>query len=591
MPEPEVLTDQSDPAVQRLADLAKPARGAVRTAIVEDLEPLVQALRAGVRFVEVYGDSIREFPADLAALCTEHGVPVRLVDPAVLTKVFRSEKRPKVFGVANVPAPARFSALAEGTGDVLVLDGVKIVGNIGAIVRTAVGLGARGVVLVDSDLPTIADRRVVRASRGHVFSVPVLLETRERVARWLGESGLRVVDVDMDGSLSPRVARGPRGGRRPAARRREDRGVGRPAGPRDADGVGADRQPGGVAQRLRRRRHRALRPLPSTSLTRRHAGRPGSHSGNRGVLRGMSVASGVSPRGSGGTNHGGNTATRGDGPPCSAKTAFTCCRTRSFGTPTSATDDSGTCGPASSSTPCMDGSVMSVRRRRFVAASGPTAKRTSGSSASVSARITDAPNAVVGTTRTTNSVARVRLAASDQRSSSAPERSSSHRRASGESVKGTCPATLEPSGASAAPRASRVAAELTSTEGVARSAARIAPSARIEARLSTCVTWCARSAAKSRVAGNVGSTAFPLAFVGADRNDVVTRVRRGVGVLVMVSGSRCRGEQMSQSSMGKPWMHSSVTTDGSFRASWGGRARRPTLRHPGTAGDRSRHCR
>ncbi|WP_220038026.1 TrmH family RNA methyltransferase [Curtobacterium sp. MCBD17_032] len=203
MPEPEVLTDPSDPAVQRLADLAKPSRGAVRTAIVEDLEPLVQALRAGVRFVEVYGESSREFPSQLAALCSEHGVSVRLVDPAVLTRVFRSEKRPKVFGVANVPAPARFSALAEGTGDVLVLDGVKIVGNIGAIVRTAVGLGARGVVLVDSDLPTIADRRVVRASRGHVFSVPVLLETRERVARWLGESGLRVVDVDMDGTLSP----------------------------------------------------------------------------------------------------------------------------------------------------------------------------------------------------------------------------------------------------------------------------------------------------------------------------------------------------------------------------------------------------
>jgi tRNA G18 (ribose-2'-O)-methylase SpoU len=203
MPEHDVLTDPSDPAVQRLADLAKPSRGSVRTAIVEDLEPLVQALRAGIRFVEVYGESTRAFPPALEALCTEHGVPVRLVEPAVLTKVFRSEKRPKVFGVANVPAPARFSALADGTGDVLVLDGVKIVGNIGAIVRTAVGLGARGVVLVDSDLPTIADRRVVRASRGHVFSVPVLLETRERVARWLGESGLRVVDVDMDGSLSP----------------------------------------------------------------------------------------------------------------------------------------------------------------------------------------------------------------------------------------------------------------------------------------------------------------------------------------------------------------------------------------------------
>ena len=85
MPELDVLADPSDPAVQRLSDLAKPARGTVRTAIVEDQEPLVQALRAGVRFVEVYGESTRDVPADLAALCAELQVPVRLVEPAVLT--------------------------------------------------------------------------------------------------------------------------------------------------------------------------------------------------------------------------------------------------------------------------------------------------------------------------------------------------------------------------------------------------------------------------------------------------------------------------------------------------------------------------
>ncbi|MGI5507469.1 TrmH family RNA methyltransferase [Lentzea sp. CA-135723] len=49
---------------------------------------------------------------------------------------------------------------------------MKIVGNIGAIVRTSLALGASGIILVDSDITSIADRRLQRASRGYVFSFP-----------------------------------------------------------------------------------------------------------------------------------------------------------------------------------------------------------------------------------------------------------------------------------------------------------------------------------------------------------------------------------------------------------------------------------
>lgn len=95
-----------------------------------------------------------------------------------------------------------------GTGrDVLVLDGVQIVGNIGAIVRSALAFGAAGVVVVNSGLTSITDRRLIRASRGYVFSLPVALMTWGQVEALVSEGGMEVVSLDAHGeSTLPEVA-------------------------------------------------------------------------------------------------------------------------------------------------------------------------------------------------------------------------------------------------------------------------------------------------------------------------------------------------------------------------------------------------
>ena len=201
MPELPLITDRADPAIQRLIDLTKPARGTVKSVVVEDEEPLTQALAAGVEVTEVYGLETTGVPEPIRAAAADAGVPVRLLGTTIANQVFKTEKKPKVFGVARVPEPARFRDLRGIRGDVVLLDGVRIVGNIGAIVRTCFALGAGGLVLIDSGLTTIADRRLIRASRGYVFSLPVVLATREQATGYLGESGLRLVSFDADGDL------------------------------------------------------------------------------------------------------------------------------------------------------------------------------------------------------------------------------------------------------------------------------------------------------------------------------------------------------------------------------------------------------
>jgi TrmH family RNA methyltransferase len=200
----DVITGKSDPAVQRIIDVTKHSRSVIKTALIEDPEPLLQCIRAGLDFIEVYGIDTVPFPQELLAACEQRGIPVRLIESSIVNQIFKTDKRPKAFGIARVPRPCRLTDLDRSTGDVVVLDGVKIVGNIGAIVRTSFALGAAGIVLVDSDLTSIADRRLVRASRGYVFSLPIVLASRAEATAYFRESGLRLVAFDAHGDLSVR---------------------------------------------------------------------------------------------------------------------------------------------------------------------------------------------------------------------------------------------------------------------------------------------------------------------------------------------------------------------------------------------------
>ncbi|MCX4474287.1 NshR/TsnR family 23S rRNA methyltransferase [Micromonospora sp. NBC_01655] len=202
MPNLDIITTRSDPAVQRIIDVTKHSRSVVRTALIEDAEPLVQCIRAGVEFVEVYGNETNPLPDALLTACRQRNIPVRLIESSIVKQIFKTDKIPKTFGIARVPRPWGLNDLARSTGDVIVLDGVKIVGNIGAIVRTSFALGAAGIVLVDSDLVSIADRRLVRASRGYVFSLPVILASRAEAVDYFRSKDMRLMAFDADGKFA-----------------------------------------------------------------------------------------------------------------------------------------------------------------------------------------------------------------------------------------------------------------------------------------------------------------------------------------------------------------------------------------------------
>lgn len=169
---------------------------------LEDEITVREAVLAGAKIIEVYADEAHP-PQELMDLCESRGVPFRFIATTLMSTIFKSGRRPDVVGVATTPRPARLDQIDVTTGDVLVLDGVRIVGNIGAMVRSALALNASGVVLCDSGLTTVMDRRLVRASRGFVFSLPVVLAEAADVVRW-ADGRCRVVQLAADGDLSVR---------------------------------------------------------------------------------------------------------------------------------------------------------------------------------------------------------------------------------------------------------------------------------------------------------------------------------------------------------------------------------------------------
>lgn len=74
----------------------------------------------------------------------------------------------------------------------LVLDSLEKPGNLGAIVRTAEAAGVDAVIVCDKGVD-IYNHNVIRASRGAVFSIPVLRSESKQTKEWLENKGLRIV--------------------------------------------------------------------------------------------------------------------------------------------------------------------------------------------------------------------------------------------------------------------------------------------------------------------------------------------------------------------------------------------------------------
>ena len=147
--------------------------------LIDDEENILQALDSGVEVESVYfaGDEVisDELRNKLTPGATIHEVAKRTTK-----KIFENDKMSRIFAIAETPKPKGLEMLTSIKKDIVVLEDLSISGNIGNIIRTSLALDLGGMILLNMDPLDLYDRRLIRASRGYMFSLPIMtVSTRD----------------------------------------------------------------------------------------------------------------------------------------------------------------------------------------------------------------------------------------------------------------------------------------------------------------------------------------------------------------------------------------------------------------------------
>ena len=177
--------------------------------LVEGVRLLEEALSAGIGVQGAVTSAALEGTPRGTALKRRlalAGVPMEAVEDDLLAQLAETEQ-PQ--GVVAVVEPRVWSLDSITLGEdavVLVLDGVQDPGNVGALARTALGLGAAGLVA----LPGTADihnPKALRGSMGALFRLPSVPATTESFIGWARGCGLSLWTTASDGTTVDRARR------------------------------------------------------------------------------------------------------------------------------------------------------------------------------------------------------------------------------------------------------------------------------------------------------------------------------------------------------------------------------------------------
>jgi TrmH family RNA methyltransferase len=196
-----------NPEVQSLRRLARrrSARSEASRFVIDGPRLVLEAIEAGVPIDAVYVpiDAPVGDVADLLRRCRADGVVLRRLAAGVLEQVTSTQQPQPAIAVARV-VPCTLADALTAPQDVapfvLVLCDVADPGNSGTLLRVAEAAGASGVVVCGPAAVEVHNPKVVRASAGSLFRVPVAaVDDVDAVMKALGARGLRRLGTDVAG--------------------------------------------------------------------------------------------------------------------------------------------------------------------------------------------------------------------------------------------------------------------------------------------------------------------------------------------------------------------------------------------------------
>lgn len=187
--------------------LSREGRRELNQILIDDEENILQALEAGVDIESVYYAGEETVSDELRKKLTP-GATIHEVAKRTSKKLFENDKISRIFAVAQTPKRIALDALKTIKKDIVVLEDLSISGNIGNITRTSLALGIGGIVLLNMDPVDLYDRRLIRASRGCLFSLPMIPASTEDFLNYCRthKETLLVMDMNADKTIDDLAA-------------------------------------------------------------------------------------------------------------------------------------------------------------------------------------------------------------------------------------------------------------------------------------------------------------------------------------------------------------------------------------------------
>ncbi len=197
-----LLTSTRNPLVRRIRALAdRDAREAEGRLVVEGVRLLEEALEAGVPIDVLVYDPAAATSRAAAVLARARQQGARLVPaaPHVVAACSQVETPQGLVAVVRRPTADEQAVLGAPGLLLMVADGVQDPGNLGAIVRAADAAGATAVLASDGVDPF--HPKVVRASMGSLFHLPVITAPASQAVQRLARHRVRVLVADPRGAV------------------------------------------------------------------------------------------------------------------------------------------------------------------------------------------------------------------------------------------------------------------------------------------------------------------------------------------------------------------------------------------------------
>ena len=159
--------------------LTREGRRELNQILIDDEENILQALGAGIEIESLYFAGEEVVSDELRNKLTP-GATIHEVAKRTTKKLFENDKLSRMFAIAETPKPKGLELLKTIEKDIVVLEDVSISGNIGNIIRTSLGLDLGGMILLNMDPLDLYDRRLIRASRGYMFTLPIMTASTQQ---------------------------------------------------------------------------------------------------------------------------------------------------------------------------------------------------------------------------------------------------------------------------------------------------------------------------------------------------------------------------------------------------------------------------